>query len=753
TLSGSGTTLFAAPVGGITPLANLFNNRTGAISIGGNQSSAGDRIHAGPGTLLANAAFQGGPLLGTQVPVGSTLDGAFAVTISSGGTNTITGAAGAGNPLASLAMTGEANRVADVTTTGAQTYTADSTRLAGDLTSSNAPITFNGQALLATDLTIDAGSGNILFNNAAAAAIDSESPGNFDLTLITTGQATIDGHAGSVRALGSLTTVGNSVTRIGGDVTATEGLFFGNNLRLIASSILDAGNGPARFLGTINSEGAPRDLSILSAAPTINGLASAETLRGYQVPIAFAGSIGDTLALNSLGLNYNVARAADGRASVPSVATIVFANSLNADGTITAASINPATNFVINVVNGFTMGQNEKLTAFGNLSITAALARLSDLSTIGNMAVTAPTIQLRVRPAGQVAGFSSLDLPTVANDQGLDFVAGGTIAFSTAPTAVNGPAFSAGGLPRPSFSNPDGTGDVNGTLLAFPFRAFGTDPLLPQFTDRPAPNNIQAIAFDLRSDGPTRQNVSESIAAFVVVDMPRVPEESSVGLAQRKQLEEIAIFVRDLGPDELIEALIGRALYNDKPQTVRVEDASQRRVSAGRLSFDGVKAILAEYTAILQVQGDLTSALADAVTAWFAEHPDSDFDARSFAAFLLARDESDPARQSALRVARLFVMVEELGLARYELRDCKRAIVGQILPPDLSAAQLVQTIDAINVTLRPERYPAAGGDVVTPPAPTSSPRPSDVKPSPEPDATPENPAGPANLPAPPLARR
>jgi filamentous hemagglutinin family protein len=83
--------------------------------------------------------------------------------------------------------------------------------------------------------------------------------------------------------------------------------------------------------------------------------------------------------------------------------------------------------------NSFMMWTNDKLTVVGNLDLTATVqANLGDLTTLGNMNVTAATIILLSRSQGAVLTSTG----SLVMDSGVDYVAGGTITFSSAPTGT-----------------------------------------------------------------------------------------------------------------------------------------------------------------------------------------------------------------------------------------------------------------------------------------------------------------------------
>ncbi len=82
----------------------------------------------------------------------------------------------------------------------------------------------------------------------------------------------------------------------------------------------------------------------------------------------------------------------------------------------------------------FTMQQQEKLVVLGNLQLDADTATISDITAVGDITINANEIRILRRPAGKVVQFSD-GRPNgdLQDDLGVDYVAGGDIAFN-APT-------------------------------------------------------------------------------------------------------------------------------------------------------------------------------------------------------------------------------------------------------------------------------------------------------------------------------
>lgn len=705
------------------PAAALLNND---VTFDGMAFSAAGPVTVGS-TTARQTTLSGGPVTvgstGGSVTFNGRIDGAERLTVS-GGTQTVTfnGPIGTTVPIgsgvgASLTRLGSGPTIfnALLQSSGALDIQGPST-ITQNLTigSAGGPTMFGGPTTVSAGLISAAGGVTFAdaatFATPAATVSTTNAPivfngtldGGTSLTLNSgTASTSLNGPVGSTAPLVRLIT-GPGTTRVGSDVRTNGQLTVGGPLILTGDSTINTGAGPMVFLGPIDSDGTPggRSLTLLTTAPTLSGLVPDSTLLAYQAPISFARSIGAVQPLSSLRLNVNQSGTVDGRASTPGVSTIVFANSLTANGQMPIAGTNLGTTFVVRTLDQFVMGLNEKITALGSLSIFASTASLGDITTTGNLSVTAPAaINLRVRDPSSIIGYSDTGNVTIASDTGIDFVVGGaSVSFSRAPVAVKPDGSPAPGGPNaPQFSTVTGGGDTNGTLGAFLFRAFGAGLSPTLLQPRPITTATRYLPLDLRAEGPTNTNVSQTIAPFVVVDLPNVPDQTSVGAAMRRELEEIAIFVRVLGTSELIEFLVGRSLYNDRPGTSR-PGTGDTLVSVGRLSMDQVRRVLEEYKVISDEKVEVQAALQKALEAYTAEHEDEEFDPVKFERFIADLPPQDLARVNLARLASVFRQVEQLGLGPLELRDCKRAIVSGMLPGEVSAAELVAVIDAFNAT-------------------------------------------------------
>jgi hypothetical protein len=114
------------------------------------------------------------------------------------------------------------------------------------------------------------------------------------------------------------------------------------------------------------------------------------------------------------------------------------------------------------VADAFAMGQNHKLTSYGEIQIlgltlpSATSVTLGDVNAVGNFTVNSGSINLLARTGGQIL----TNTGGTTNDPMVDIVVGGQVFFSTAPVMT-------GSGKTAAFSNPTGNVDGSGTLGNF----------------------------------------------------------------------------------------------------------------------------------------------------------------------------------------------------------------------------------------------------------------------------------------------
>ncbi|MGH8379192.1 MAG: beta strand repeat-containing protein, partial [Gammaproteobacteria bacterium] len=265
----------------------ILNLQTsGTLSLGGNLS-ANNLLAAGvTGNILVAGVNVNITTVNSSVDFSHAIGingltaGSQSLAVNSGSGNVILPAVGQTTSLKSLTVNGGTITLANVTTSGSQSYTGN-TQLGGDLTSlSNGGVAVNGDLVLLSDASISAaGGGNISINGdvngAHALALTTPSGGvvlggdvgaSTALTSLTVNSATT--------SLGSVTTSGtqsyqSGSTRLAGVLNSKSGAIdFGGTLDIASASVIQANS--IGFNGGASSVHGNTTLTLL---PETNGLA------------------------------------------------------------------------------------------------------------------------------------------------------------------------------------------------------------------------------------------------------------------------------------------------------------------------------------------------------------------------------------------------------------------------------------------------------------------------------------------------
>ena len=162
--AGSGTTTFAAAVGGTTPLTSLTTGASGVTAIsGGSIQTSGAQSYDDAVTLGAATT-----LTGVNVQFAGTLNGAYALAVNDSGTTAFSGVVGGIAPLVSITTDApgsvDVNTTA-ITTSGAQTYHENMT-LGANASFGGLGLTFGGTVDGNSNLTVNSGSSTSTFTGA-----------------------------------------------------------------------------------------------------------------------------------------------------------------------------------------------------------------------------------------------------------------------------------------------------------------------------------------------------------------------------------------------------------------------------------------------------------------------------------------------------------------------------------------------------------------------------------------------------------
>ncbi|MBX3357783.1 MAG: filamentous hemagglutinin N-terminal domain-containing protein [Phycisphaeraceae bacterium] len=654
----------------------------GAVILGGNVTSP-----AGPISLTGSIVLAGDLTVSTlgsnrNISFFGPLNGTHNLTVNPGnGTVLFAGAVGGVTPLSGLSIPVADGVTFDSTVAvGNQSLSvsASDIRLGGNASSNGGDVSFAGPLSLTADAVISGN--NVAFTSSVNSA------GSVARSLIVNsangGVTTFGGTVGGVGPLASLFTNADGSTRIGGDITTTSGSITINDAAVLTAdaAIRALGGGSITFSGTINSDSSssPRNLTLLVDTSVV----------GFNIPtINFGGAVGATAALNDLYLNYDPVRGVDGRSLPAEVASITF-RQRNADGSplsISDSTFLPAFAASIVVSRDFIMGLNEKLSALGNLTIASGRnANIGDLAALGNMSVSSPAILVRNRVPGALFASNG----QLIADSGIDYVAGGNVTFSVVPTIENA------ALPNPVFATSSGTGSTNSNLNNFTFRQFGTVSA--------GVMDLAGVTLDLRAQGPSNTNIATVIAGSdpsPITSGLYVPDATPYGELV-SSLGPLGLVVRGMTAEEVVQSLVGRALYNDVPSMV---NARTTQLTANRLSPEQVRAVSDAYRQIFP-QGDedptaraaraaqIRASLADAYIRYQQSGAPARFDAVRFRSFVDSTPQTADASRTIANLETLFGALSALSLSSGEQSVARTAVLRDLTPDGLTTVQLEEVV-------------------------------------------------------------
>ncbi|TVQ62659.1 MAG: filamentous hemagglutinin N-terminal domain-containing protein [Phycisphaerales bacterium] len=563
-------------------------------------------------------------------------------------------------------------------------------RLEQDLRLSGGGLSFDGPVTLGAGVGEFAGSG-IAFGGG----LEPAGPG-VALVLASPGAMRLGGDVGGATPFASVTTSGGGMTELGGSVFATGEVFFGGDAVLVGDTRIDGRQG-VRFGGGIESDS--DGMHALEIAVDTSDI-------GRDLPLVrFGGRVGVVNRPRSLEINLS------GRGGVAAeVPTIVFYDESSILDAPSAAN-----GLFFRVSETFAVGRGEKIAAVGPVGIDAGVsASFGDISSLSDIDVVSPRIVLLLRPPQPVFDPVLQAATPESSDQGIDFVSLTAIRFSTTPE-LDG----TGGAPQ--FATAD-AGNITSSLAdQFSIRAFTTlnrDDLIrgDQY-------------FDLRAQGATNTNVAEALAgAAPRTDASRsVVSELAVGAAQGEQLQRLGVFPKELTPEQLVEFLVGRAVYMDLNPEAAVQ-ASAARVTVDRLSERIVSSVLATYQSVFGDSGggereaEIRDRLDEAVNDYLANRSDEIIDPVAFRGFLEFNERHAASAQDVRELRRLFDELSLLGLSPLELGVAREVLLGGIRPDIMTTEELLGVILAPVPSLRSvPPGPAGAGSADEPtPVPTDA---------------------------------
>jgi filamentous hemagglutinin family protein len=690
---------FNADVGSLRALASLHAGGVTLSKVAGNVSATGLQrwgsllLTGAPGTRNFNA---GTATFGAVDAVTNTIG----MTVNAPGTVTLAGPVGmgtiaGGSTLASLLSTGSSTIVGGNTRTlGATTYSGNLFTL-GTRTATASNFTVGGTTSLGTGFTVNG------TNARFAGAVDSASGIFSNLLVNVTNEARFEGGVGQTFALANLRSNAASSYLRGSLRTLASGQsWFAGELRvnsnLTGVTTIDTGQ---LFVGrdvyTDALAGSAANLTLIArAAPTIE-----------VAPIRIGGNLGVSSSAPALSQRLGDLVIGTGGAT-PMTATIVMARTFDSLGRIVAAGISPSDQYAI-AANNITMAAGQKLTVLGTLTMSALTsATIADITTLGNMNVTAPSINIVSR-----AGFSVFNNSGgTINDIGTDLVSGGAINFSVAPVLLPGAgtfSYSAIAGPSPILQN-------------FSFRQFPSAITIANFTDLRVGSPLGPgfiLSLDFASLGPTATNVADTQAFQPprLGEVQRVRQSVAVDPADQELLRQLGLSVESATPEQIIAAFIGYSYYQNIPNKARPSvEAGDYVVTADRLWMKAVvelsKAFKAEMQrTVLDESGKSVAQLRDVeLRQIFAESWDR-FTAQSapgspeeelaaYRDYLLANEEEAGTREELARIGAVIAKLQDLGLTTLEAGIPEERLLEMVRPPALSTDDMRQMIAAVNAS-------------------------------------------------------
>ena len=384
-----------------------------------------------------------------------TVDGGQTLTVDAGTGSVTFGNVGDTSAVSALTVTGGTLSLADVSSSGAQSYTGTVT-LNSDYSTSGGAFTVTGATILSGGATISTSNGTVTLgtlNGANALIVNAGtgdvtigvvgattpltgltiSGGAISLSAVTTdgaqsytGATTLNGGAyltdGSEFSVTGATTLGTGVT-----LTTTNGAVSFDAIDGRQSLIVDAGSGDATF-GNVGATTALTDLTVTGGSITLGNV----TTNGAQ---NYTGSA----TLNGTAYTTNDATfTISGAATLGNDTTVTTAN-----GGVTLGTVDGADVLTVNAGTGdVTLGAIGSATALTGLSVTGATITLSNVTTDGSQNYTGSTSMSAAYVTGSgsftVNGAASLTTTAAITTTNGSITFNGTLDGATGLTLATG---------------------------------------------------------------------------------------------------------------------------------------------------------------------------------------------------------------------------------------------------------------------------------------------------------------------------
>lgn len=659
-----------------TDAVTFLTNAAGSTTLNADVNAGANALTFDSAVTLAADAT----LTGTTVRFTQALDGGQALTIA--GDAQFDATVGGGTALTSLSVSGTSTmNGAGITTTGAQTYTGQAL-LGADVNLTGTLITFGAGAESATTAHSLTVTGDALFS----AAFGGGAVGVQDLTV--TGASTINGGTvttigrqtyGGTVDFGASTTLTGAQVQFTGAVTAADPLTQTLTIAGITEIAGDLTMTAARynFQGDVISVGAARNL-------TLNAQQATGSIS--QPLFVFGGNVGGTVlggadAFNTLTF---AAPTLPGGYANAAYSTILFATSTP----FTGSTSNLTADTIL-------FGAGHRIAAMDNLTIRSTNLTVGDISTAGNLTINSTNITVRLRDGGKsvVSGGQT----NTGNDEGCDWVALGSIVANGTLTLDDG------GDPSRTFVIAAGAGQsISGTATAGQVTTnLGINSSVGSAIFAPGGSNL---ALDLTSDTSFEQPPIAGLNPKIEIEAVSTPQPISGELAlfMRSYLE---LELKDEAPlDQMLDSLIGRAIYEDMATFEPGSTQARYRVSRERLTTEYISRLRDTYRSVFQKENGVDDRGEPLYTndptvqttvgaAWKKYKAQAaKADGKGFRAFV----ESDPDSADALRilngVRELIIQLDRLGLSEFEARKPKEVVIGRLLSSDTGTNAAAQKI-------------------------------------------------------------
>lgn len=555
--------------------------------------------------------------------------------------------------------------------------------LGADLHSDGTGIIINGDLVLTDDVSVTSEGSVIAFKGA----VDSEFGREHDLYVDTDGaQVRFTEHVGAHGRLGSLI-VDAGIIRFFGDVRVNEELnLFGPVMIAGDSTTFDVGMGTALFADDVYA-GFP---GVTDVAFVYDGQAWVGQGQA-RAPFRFRSGIGVNGAFRSITLGDDL----DGPSRS---AAFVFATGAMAGLELIDGSTDLSHRFLINATESIRMGQGQKMTSFGSLTLNAegdgyTSISVGDLNVLGDLLIASlgrsgGQVVFNTRAPGEVDWFGNEDNRSddALMDEGLELIASGDITI-LGDLGGDGPVrLGSGGSVQ--LLNNTGTGSAG----SLDIDVFEGGVSLDLFASMQGATAGDLYSYDLTiipqdgGPGDTEANLAEAFD-----DEPDVNLRTDDPLlASREVLAELG-FNPSAQQIESIRDSHRTGVERFADSSAREPGtAAQFGLTLDRLTRYSVERLTRAYIAALGIDTDGDGVrehvpqLGQALV--FMDMNDGDTRYPDAGAFISAFEGERLGVVSNLRkIQSVMVAIELLELTPHEIESAKRALIARVVPESLDA--------------------------------------------------------------------